>query len=198
MNPKTVLIYKPKIQGSVSLLHDSRKPSSKRSFSLHSRSVQGQSVRLGPSKNPFFSGGCAAKTWSSVADDCWNVGCGRLGCYHFPYISKGFPHSEIASLSHTSSSSSDPLFTIFFLFLISTFHFLSPLYFNIIIFLGSIWYYSFKEKLASSDPRKLPGSSCCILGDLRNTLRISPYGQWLLTSRETIFGSFCSLIFLQS
>jgi len=38
-------------------------------------------------------------------------------------------------------------------------------------------YYSFKEKLASSDPQKLPGSSCCILGDLRNTPRISPYGQ---------------------
>ena len=136
MNPKTVLIYKPKIQGSVSLLHDSRKPSSKRSFSLHSRSVQGQSVRLGPSKNPFFSGGCAAETWSSVADDCWNVGCGRLGCYHFPYISKGFPHSEIAYLSHTSSSSSSDHHLL--LSPISFFHFLSPLYFNIIIFLGSI------------------------------------------------------------
>jgi len=87
--PNAVLIHKPKIQGSASLLHNSQKPLCKCSISLHSRFVQGQIVRLKPSKTPFFSGGCATGTWSSAANG-WNVGYGSFRTViFFPYINKG-------------------------------------------------------------------------------------------------------------
>ena len=92
------------LTSSVSLLHDLWKPSYKHSVSLLSRSMQGQSARLRPSKTPFISGGCATQTWSSVANG-WNVGCGRLGLLHFPYINKGFLHPKSTSLTHLPSSS---------------------------------------------------------------------------------------------
>ena len=65
----------------------------------------GRAARLGSSAPPlcWIFGGWrsgAVGTWNRATNGCWNVGCGRLGCYHFPYKSKGFPHSECISPTH--------------------------------------------------------------------------------------------------
>ena len=89
-------------------------------------------AQLGSSTPPhcwIFGGwrSCAVGTWNSVTNGCWNVGCGRLGCYFFPYINKGSPPSENAAHTH-----------LFIFFKPSVHHFLpSPFFlfnFSLLIF----------------------------------------------------------------
>jgi len=109
-----------------------------------------------------------------VATDSWILSLYKESSIHFR---KCISHTHLFIFFKSTTV------TIFFLSLfplsLSSF---TLFYFNII--LGS---YSFKEWLVNSDPRKLPGSSCCIPEDLRNIPRISPYRQWLLTSWEINF-----------
>ena len=60
---------------------------------------------------------------------------------------------------------------------------LSFLLFNLLL-KHRFTYCSFRVSYQLWDPRKYLRSSCCILGDLRNTPWISPWGQWLYTPQE--------------
>ena len=134
-------------------------------------------------------GSCAAGTWSSVVNDCWNVGCGRLGLLPFSLYKQGFPSFRNASHISPSSSSSPTSGSFFFLspsFTFFTFSLLIYFILIIIIFLGSIGYYSFKGNLLVlmiGNYREVP----VVSWGTRNIPWISPYGQWLLTLQETNF-----------